>query len=98
MKIASTLLTCVLACAAPSAALAAGPAAWIAVPPATEIAPPAAAHAPAWALSEGELDELAQAELQAADLEALHGGAITNDDLITILLIVGIVVLIAIIV
>src|SRR5262245_29703460 len=100
MKLASTLLTCVLTCAAPAVALAAP--IGFHMPPVGIEAPLAPAPAPApaapWALSSSELDELAQAEAQSADLEALHGGEITNDDLITILIVVAIVVLIAVIV
>ncbi len=100
MKLASTLLTCLLACAVPTIASASQPA--LAIPqPVTEL--PTVVDVPAtageaWELSANELDELAQAQLQADDLAELRGGAITNDDLLTILLVAGIIVLIAIIV
>lgn len=92
MKFAPTLLTCLLVCAAPAAAADSVQCVE------TRAETPAAPASPAWALSQDELAELEAAEQQATELEHLSGGAITNDDLLTILLIVGIVVLVAIIV
>lgn len=101
MKLASILLTCTLACALPNLSFAAPQAGRDVSPPPAELPTTLAAQpaAPAaWELSADEFDELTQAQAQAGELADLRGGAITNDDLLTILLIAGIIILIAIIV